>query len=156
VVRPTEPVLAPDGTRLADHDQRPTTDDSVFGSVRFGRHDCAAPGHDGRCPLAAALSGPARCSADLRREWAADGTTDASSWESQTVLERLPGVSRSLQAIETGVADAEGDVAAFDEQPVEATTPPTGGAILVVQADGTGVPRVQPSTVAPPVRLGKR
>ena len=49
----------------------------------------------------------------LLREWAIYGTTDESSRESQTVLERLLGVSLSLQAIETRVADAAGDVTAF-------------------------------------------
>ena len=36
--RPGEPYNAPDGTRLTDHDQRPTTYYSVFGNVRFERH----------------------------------------------------------------------------------------------------------------------
>jgi hypothetical protein len=112
-VRPTEPILAQDGTRLTYHDQRPTTYDSVFGSVRFWRHYFTAPGHDGLCPLDAALSLPARCYSDLLREWAAYGTTDESSRESQTVLGRILGVPLSLQAIETGVADAGGEVAAF-------------------------------------------
>lgn len=155
LVRPTEPILAPDGTRLAYHDQRPTTYYSVFGRVRFWRHYFSAPGHDGLCPLDAALSLPARCYSDLLREWAAYGTTDESYRESQTVLKRILGVSLSLQAIETGVADAGGDVAAFYEQPVESSTLPTASAILVVQADGKGVPMTQPSAVAPPVRLGK-
>lgn len=154
-VRPAAPILAPDGTRLAYHDQRPTTDYSVFGSVRFWRHYFTVPGHDGLCPLDAALSLPARCYSDLLREWAADGTADESYRASQTVLERILGVSLSLQAIETGVADAGGDVAAFYEPPVESSTLPSAGAILVVQADGKGVPMAQPSAVAPPVRLGK-
>jgi hypothetical protein len=55
-VRPVEPVVAPDGTPLLDHDQRPATDDSVFGTVRVGRHDFTAPGQAGICPLDAALS----------------------------------------------------------------------------------------------------
>ena len=69
-VRPDEPVTTPDGTRLTYHDQRPTTDFSVFGNVRFERHDCTAPGQQGCCPRDAALSLPARCYADLLREWA--------------------------------------------------------------------------------------
>ena len=36
-VRPAEPVRAPDGTPLTDHDQRPTTYSSVFGNVCFAR-----------------------------------------------------------------------------------------------------------------------
>ena len=70
------------------------------------------------------------------------------------MLGRILGVPLSRQAIETGVADAGGDVAAFDEQPVEPSTLPTVGAILVVQADGKGVAMVPTSAVAPPVRRG--
>jgi hypothetical protein len=154
-VRPVEPVTAPDGTRLTSHDQHPTTDDSVFGQVRFERHVFTAPGQEGRCPLDAEVSLPARGSSDLLREWAVSGTTDASSRESQTVLERILGVSLSIQALETGVAEIGDDVAAFDEQLVKPTPPSTGDTILVVQADGKGVPMVQPPTQTPPVRLAK-
>jgi hypothetical protein len=77
-VRPAEPVTAPDGTRLTSHEQRPTTDDSVFGNVRFWRHFFTASGQHGSCPLDAELSWPARCYSDLLREWAASGTADAS------------------------------------------------------------------------------
>ena len=59
------------------------------------------------------MSVPARCYADVLRAWAAYGTTGASERESQTVIERLRGVSLRLQAIETRVADAAGDVTAF-------------------------------------------
>jgi hypothetical protein len=154
-VRPVEPVTASDGTRLTYHDQRPTTYYSVFGKVRFERHVFTAPGQEGRCPLDAELSLPARCYSDLLREWAVYGTTDASYRESQTVLERILGVSLSIQALETGVAEAGDDVAAFYEQPVKPTPPSTGDPILVVQADGKGVPMVQPPTQTPPVRLAK-
>jgi hypothetical protein len=94
-VRPTEPVTAPDGTRLTYHDWRPATYYSVFGKVRFERHSFTAPGQEGRCPLDAELSLPARCYSDLLREWAAYGATDASYRESQTVLERILGLPLS-------------------------------------------------------------
>jgi hypothetical protein len=154
-VRPAEPVTAPDGMRLTYHDQRPMTYYSVFGKVRFWRHAFTAPGHESLCPLDAELSLPAHGYSDLLREWAVYGTTDESYRESQTVLDRILGVSLSLQAIETSVADAAGDVTAFYTQPVEPSPRPTDGAILVVQADGKGVPLVQPAPVTPPVRLGK-
>ena len=154
-VRPAEPVLAPDGTRLAYQDQCPMTYSSVFGKGRFWRHYYTAPGHDGICPLDAELSVPARCYSDLLREWATYGATDESYRESQSVLERILSVSLSLQAIETSVADAAGDVTAFYRQPVQPPLRPTDGAILVVQADGKGVPLVPPPPVTPPVRLGK-
>jgi hypothetical protein len=59
-VRPSAPILAADGPRRAEHAQRPTPDDSVVGTVRFWRHDSTAPGHDGICPLDAAVSLPVR------------------------------------------------------------------------------------------------
>ena len=153
--RPPEPVTAPDGTRLTYHDQRPTTYYSVFGKVRFARHYFTAPGQEGLCPLDAELSLPARCYSDLLREWAVYGTTDESYRESQTVLERILGLSLSVQALETGVSQAGEHVTTFYEQPADPTALVPAGTILVVQADGKGVPMVQPPTHTPPVRLGK-
>jgi hypothetical protein len=154
-VRPAEPVTAPDGTRLAAHDQRPTTYDSVFGKVHFERHYFTAPGQEGCCPLDAELSVPVRCSSDLLREWTASGATDESYRESQTVIERLLGLSLSLQAIETAVVEAAEDMTPCYERPAELAAPPPDATILVVQADGTGVPMVQPPTPTPSVRLAK-
>jgi hypothetical protein len=153
--RPAEPVLAPDGTPLTYHDQRPTTSYAVFGNVCFERPYFTAPGQEGRCPLDAELSLPGRCYSDLLREWAVDGATDASYRESRTVLERILGRSLSLQAIESAVVEAGGAVTPFYKQPVEPAAPPPVATILVVQADGTGVPMVQPPMQRPAVRLAK-
>jgi hypothetical protein len=101
------------------------------------------------------LSLPARGYSDLLREWAVYGATDESYHESQRVIERILGVSLSLQAIETGVAEAGQDVTTFYEQPAAPTAPPPVGTILVVQADGKEGPMVQPSPEGPSVRLGK-
>jgi hypothetical protein len=153
--RPVEPVLAPDGTRLTAHDQRPTTYYSVFGKVCFERPYFTARGQVGCCPLDAELSLPARRYSDLLQEWAAYGATDESYRESQTVLERILGLALSLQAIETAVMEAAGDVTTFYEQPAEPAIPRPAATILVVQADGKGVPMVQPPTESPSVRLAK-
>jgi hypothetical protein len=142
-VRPAEPVTAPDGTRLTAHDQRPTTDSSVVGQVRFARQYFTAPGQEGCCPLDAELSLPVRCYSALLREWAVYGAPDASYRESQTVLARILGLSLSLQAIESAVLEAGGDVTTFYEQPAEPTAPSPAATILVVQADGQGVPADQ-------------
>src|SRR5215207_7404840 len=155
VVRPAEPVTAPDGTRLTCHDQRPTIYYSVFGKVSFARHYFTAPGQSGICPLDAELSLPAHCYSDLLREWAVYGTTDESYRESQTVLDRILGLSLSVQALETCAAEAGADVTPFYEQPAEPMAEAPLGTILVVQADGKGVPMVQPPTQRLPVRLGK-
>mgnify|MGYP000396744786 CR=1 FL=1 len=60
--RPGAPT-ASDGTLLAYHDQRPISYYSIFGKLSLQRHYFVAPGHDGCCPLDAALSLPQRCTA---------------------------------------------------------------------------------------------
>jgi hypothetical protein len=71
------------------------------------------------------------------------------------VRERILGRSLSVQALETCVPEAGAEVTTFDAQPVDPTAPVPSGTILVVQADGTGVPMVQPSPQTPPVHVGK-
>jgi hypothetical protein len=153
--RPTAPVPAPGDPQLTYHDCRWITYYSIFGKVRFQRHYFAAPGHPGCCPLDAALSLPERCYSDLLREWAAFGTTDESYRESQTALERILGRSLSLQALETIVQEDASDVTSFYEQPPTPTAPVPLGSILVVQADGKGVPQAQSLAGVPLERLGK-
>jgi hypothetical protein len=154
-LRLAAPVTGPDGTRLTDHAQRLTPDDLVLGPVRCGRHAFPAPGPAGRCPLAAGLSWPAQGSADLRREWAVDGTTDESSRARPTVRERRWGVSRRRQALEPGVAEAGPEVTTVAAQPAEPTTPPPVATVLGVPAAGPGGPRVPPPTAASSGRVGQ-
>ena len=153
-VRPAAPVPAPEGTRLTDHAPRATTDDAVFGHVRCERPDCTAPRQAGRCPRDAERRLPARGDADLRREWAASGATDASYRESQTVRARLLGRSLRTQARATAVGEAAGEGTPVDEQTAAPAAPPPPATILVGQAEGTGGPMGPPSTQQPAVRLG--
>ena len=88
---------------------------TVFGNVCFARLYFISRGQESRCPLDAELSLPAHCHSDLLREWAVYGATDKSYRESQTVIERILGVSLSLQARETGLVEAGQDVATFYE-----------------------------------------
>jgi hypothetical protein len=153
-VRPSGPVYAPDGTELKYHDQRPTTYFSVFGKIRFRRHYFHASGQEGFCPLDAELSLPSRCYSDLLRDWAEYCITSESYDESIKVLQRILSLSISKRALETGVSEDAIDVDAFYEQkavpPAEAE-----GAILVVQADGKGVPMVRTDPAPQTVRRGK-
>jgi hypothetical protein len=71
------------------------------------------------------------------------------------MIERILGLSRSVQASTTSVADAAGEVAAFYAEPAALPAPAPEETILVVQADGQGVPMVQPSPATLPGRLGK-
>jgi hypothetical protein len=152
--RPSEPVYGPGGARLAYHDRRPTTYYSVFGRLAFRRHAFTAPGQPVVCPLDAALGLPARCYADLLREWAADGSADAAYRETQTLLARILGLPLSVQALEIGVREDAVDVAAFYDRPPD-PVPAEAAPILVAQADGTGVPIVLPPPPARPARRGK-
>jgi len=152
--RPAAPT-APDGTLMTYHDQRPTTYYSVFGKVCFPRHYFTAPGQPGTCPLDAALSLPTRCYSDLLCEWATYGVSDAAYRESQALVKHILGLPVSVQALERVTTTAAADVDAFYQQAPEPTTPLPLGSVLVVQADGKGVPMVQTPPDTPPVRLGK-
>jgi hypothetical protein len=154
--RPTGPVLATDGTVLAYHDRRPVTYLSVFGKMVFRRHAFVAPGQAVVCPLDAELSLPARCYSDLLREWSGFGSADGSFREVAASLARILGWPLSVQALETTAREDAIDVAAFYERPVEAeATVPEAATILVAQADGKGVPLVQPVPTERPARPGK-
>ena len=153
-VRPSGPVYAPDGTEMSYHDQRATSYFSVFGKMRFRRHYFHAPGQEGFCPLDAELSLPPRCYSDLLRDWAEYCITNESYDESIKVLERILGLSVSKLALETGVQEDAASVEAFYEQ--KAVPPPEAeGSILVVQADGKGVPMVRAQPAPLSARRGK-
>ena len=147
--RPAGPVVGSDGTALAYHDRRPVTYLSVFGKLVFWRHAFAAPGQAIVCPLDAELSLPERCYSDLLREWSGFGCADASFREVGASLERILGWPLSVQALETNAREDAVDVPAFYERPVEVTAPTEAASILVAQADGKGVPMVQPPTERP-------
>ncbi|HEX6139632.1 MAG TPA: hypothetical protein VF013_04110 [Candidatus Limnocylindria bacterium] len=151
-VKPAGPVLSEDGTELRYHDRRRTSYFSIFGKLAVWRHAFTASGHPVVCPLDAALSLPERCYSDVLREWATYGAADGAYRESQTTLERVLGLRLSVQAIETAMAEDAADVAAFLAEPPAARKAPPGS-LLVVQADGKGVPMVPAETGAP---VGRR
>jgi len=153
--RPAGPVHAPNGSPLGYHDRRSPTYYSVFGKVRFARHYFTAVGQEGVCLLDADLSLPARCYSDLLHEWGTYGTTDASYHESHAALAHILQLTVGSAALETMVEDAVVDIEDFHVQPVDPEVRTADGPILVVQADGKGVPMVQSPAGARPVRLGK-
>jgi len=152
-VRPSDPT-APDGTRLSYQGMRPTRYFSVFGKVRFRRHYFHAPGHQGVCPVDAELSLPRRCYSHLLRDWAEYCVSDESYDETNRVLKRILGLSISKQALETAVQEDTGDVEALYEQKA-APPPEREGPLLVIQADGKGVPMVRSEPADPPTRRAK-
>jgi hypothetical protein len=152
--RPSAPQAA-DGTPLGYYDQRLVTYFSVFGKFAFPRHSFRAPGQPGCCPVDAELSLPERCYSDLLRDWTGYDASDGAYRETTSAIARILNLDLSVQALETNVAADAQDVAAFYAQPASARDPRPAGSILVVQADGKGVPMVQPRPENPPLRLGK-
>lgn len=152
--RPDAPT-ASDGTELAYHDQRPISYFSIFGKLSLQRHYFVAPGQPGCCPLDAALSLPQRCYSDLLREWLDYDATDGAYRETRDTLARILGLELSVAALETSLREDAQDVASFYAQSPASTDPTLTGTILVVQADGKGVPMVQPRSAEAPLRLKK-
>jgi hypothetical protein len=148
--RPEAPTL-PDGSRMVYHERRTVRYVSVFGPLRLARHYFTATGQGGACPLDAALSLPEHSFSDLVREWASYGNTDGAYRESQTTLERILGLTLSVQSLEQHAAADAVDVEAFYAREPASHAPVAAGSILVLQADGKGVPLIQPPS-DPPVR----
>lgn len=153
-VRPPAPMTA-HRVPLPYHDQRPISYYSVFGKLSFPRHYFYHAELGGQCPLDAALSLPQRCYSDLLRDWLGYESTDSAYRESSSSVARILGVDLSVAALEAVVRDDACDVAAFYDQPIDPAAPTALGSILVAQADGKGVPMVQPPATTTPVRLGK-
>jgi hypothetical protein len=101
------------------------------------------------------LSLPERCYSDLLPDWTAYDATDGAYRETVVSLERFFGLQLSVQALEANLAADAQDVAAFYAQPPTARDPRAAGSILVVQADGKGVPMVQPPECGRPLRRSK-
>jgi hypothetical protein len=153
-LRPPTPITT-SGTPLPFHSRRSIDYFSVFGKLSFARHYFYHSDAGGLCPLDADLSLPARCYSDLLRDFLAYDSTDGAYRESSTTLERILGLSLSIQSLERVVVAGACDVTAFYEQLPETAPPTPLGTILVAQADGKGVPMVQPPVTTTPVRLGK-
>lgn len=153
-VRPAAPQAA-DGRALVYHERRPTSYYSVFGKVSFKRHYFHRPGQAGVYPLDEQLSLPARSYSALLQEWASYGASDLSYGATQHLLERMLGLPLSVQALERISQEAAPDVNTFYQQAPPPAAPAASGTILVVQADGKGVPLVQPPARVRRVRLGK-
>jgi hypothetical protein len=152
--RPPAP-RADDGTILGYHDQRGIRYFSVFGNLAVHRHYFITPGHAGCCPLDADVSLPERCYSDLLREWTDYDATDGAYRETTSTITQILGLDLSIQALETNVITDARDVSAFYDQPPPPHPPTPLGTIVVAQADGKGVPMVQPPPATRPLRLGK-
>ena len=165
-----------DGTPLRLHSWKPRRYVSVFGEMQIERPYFWAKGRGGQMPMDAAVSLPDDAYSDLLREHADLLSAQMAYGETAAVIEHLLGLSLSTSALTRLVERDAGEVVAFyreasqpeprtDESRADeprADEPCTDAPVLVVQADGKGVPmRPVPGTegdrssVPSPVRLGK-
>jgi hypothetical protein len=153
--QPTRLPTTTSGTPIPAHDRRSIDYVSVFGKLSFARQYFYASGCAGLCPLDAEVSLPKRCYSDLVRDWMTYDATDGAYRETASTLERILGLDLSVQSLERVVSDDACDVVAFYDQVPNVPAPVPLGTIVVAQADGKGVPMVQPPVGTTPVRLGK-
>ena len=125
---------------------------SVFGKFSFKRHYFNVDG-EGCYPLDAQLQLPKRCYSNLLREWLDFAISGESYHEGSQLLSRILGFSISVQVMERLMVDDSVDVEAFYEQHKPKLA--EKGSILVVQADGKGIPMVSERTGKQKVRLSK-
>jgi hypothetical protein len=135
---------------------------SFFGEIAIRRPYFWAPGRPGHCPLDAQVSLPAGSYSDFLREQAEGLCAHLAYGQAATVLERLLGFRLSTRSLAQMVHDDAQDTVGFYAAQATAATgaanaaEPAAGELLVIQADGKGVP-MRPSPgqalAAPPVRI---
>ena len=148
----------PAGVERPYHDARTRGYLSIFGRVAFTRPYFYRQGEGGRAPVDDLLSLPPTVYSDLVRETAEELGVGEAYHKGLDVLRRLLGLALSTRTLQEQVAEDAPAVEAFYAQE-EPPLPAEEAAILVLQADGKGVPIVRPSKATagtpPPRRLGK-
>ena len=148
-----ESVQDAQGKSLPYHAEKMRSYFSVFGKVCFARRYYYRNGR-GVFPLDAALNLPAKGTSDLVREWRQRISVYDPYNKVGEILSELLGPRFSTRALAEDVAEDACLVEDYYEQ-TEPPQPDNAAKILVVQADGKGVPMVVSSPEAPAVRLGK-
>jgi hypothetical protein len=127
---------------------------SIFGKVRLARPYFYRKGKGGQTPLDAQLSLGDDCYSDLVREVSEYLGVNGVYHKSCDILKRLLGLNLSTRVLETNLGEDAAEVEAYYAQ----QPPPlakTEAAILVIQADGKGVPLILEEAAPDKVRLGK-
>lgn len=148
-------IVTPQGDCLPAHSQKARSYWSVFGKVRIVRRYYYQDGQ-GYFPLDAALNLPQNACSDLLREWRQQlGVEEAYHKVGQKLRDILgQTLGFSTRSLTEMIAEDAQEVQAFYAQAPAPLDPPEAS-ILVVQADGKGVPRLTPEPAEAPVRLGK-
>jgi hypothetical protein len=144
----------PAGVDRPYHSERPRHYLSIFGAIEFLRPYFYGRGVGGVAPVDAQLSLPATACSDLVRESVEALAVELPYHKATGVLRRLFGLALSSRMAAEQLAE---DAPAVEAYYAEQGPPPPAeeAAVLVVQADGKGVPILRPTTTPTPVRLGK-
>ena len=143
------------GQRLAYQHERRRLYFSIFGKVPIWRPYFYKQGVGGETPLDAELGLGDDSYSDLVREITDYLGVYNVYHKSSDILCRLLGLNLSTRVIEENIAEDAVDVEAYYAQK-SAPAPQQEAEILVVQADGKGVPLIYEDADHPqPVRLGK-
>jgi hypothetical protein len=127
---------------------------SIFGKLPLYRPYFYKQGVGGETPLDAALDLGEDSYSDLLRETSDYLGVYNVYHKTGDILSRLLGLNLSIGAIESNIADDAADVEVYYAQK-PAPNPAEEAEILVVQADGKGVPMVLEKPSEPQTRLGK-
>lgn len=149
-----EPLVLSGGENLPHHDEKKRTYYSIFGKLPLERPYFYRRGSGGKTPLDAELSLVSDQYSDLLREMVEELGAYIPYQRPAAILERFLKFGLSTRVFEKMIADDSQDVEAYYEQ----KAPPaaeTEAEILVIQADGKGVPLLFEERIEPQVRLGK-
>ena len=149
---PREP-LQKDGQELPYYGERKRTYFSIFGKIPFWRPYFYQSGV-GEAPLDAELSLGSDRYSDLLREMTEYLAVHVAYGKDTDLLERFFDVQLSTRVLQQIIeADAEDVEAFYAQQP--SPSPTEEAEVLVIQADGKGVPMVLETPAEPKVRLSK-
>ncbi len=127
---------------------------SIFGKLPIWRPYFYKKGLGGRKPLDAELSLGDDCYSDMVREISEYLGVYTVYGKSSDILGRLLGLNLSTRVLQENIAEDASDVEAYYEQKPP-PSPTEEAEILVIQADGKGVPLIMETPAEAPVRLGK-
>jgi len=143
-----------DGQKLSYHSEKKRTYFSIFGKVPFWRPYFYKTGVKGQSPLDAELSLGSDRYSDFLREMSEYLGVYTAYNKVIDVEERFLGLKLSTRPLQQIIATDASDVETFYAQK-PAPLPDEEAEILVIQADGKGIPIVLETPKEPKVRLDK-
>jgi hypothetical protein len=149
-----EPLQMEEGQELPYHSEKKRIYFSIFGKLPFWRPYFYETGADGQSPLDAELSLGSDRYSDFLREMSEYLGVYVAYSKATDVEERFLGVKLSTRVLQKVINEDAVDVEVFYAQKPP-PAPDKEAEILVIQADGKGVPMVLETPVEPKVRLGK-